>query len=337
MTLKKNLHAVALISSGLDSLLAAKIVQNQGIDIRGVCFVFGFDNLAERAEAGSVASLFRPFGIPVDVIDFSDIIVPIILNPRHGLGSAVNPCIDCHIAMLRRAKTIMDDMGARFLVTGEVVGQRPMSQTKQMLIHINKETDFGDLILRPLSAKLLQPTHPESEGWVDRDKLYDISGRSRKRQFALAEELGIKQFQSPAGGCILTEPTFSERVKAYWSHHGKEGVTAETFRLLRLGRHFWPRDHLHVIVGRDQKDNEALSAFAGGRWAFEAADTEKTPLVLAEHVHDDSDIRTAASITARYCSMRGDPFVRILCQKGMEEMIIEVNPASETDLESWRV
>jgi tRNA-specific 2-thiouridylase len=332
---KNSIKAVALVSSGLDSLLAAKIVKDMGIDVQGVCFIFQFDHLEKKFKNGAVESLFQPLGIPITAIDISEEYLPILKNPKHGFGSAVNPCIDCHLYMLKRAKEIMDESGCQFLITGEVVGQRPMSQTKPTLFHMNKVLGFKDLILRPLSAKLLPPTLPENEGWVDRERLYGISGRSRKPQLALTKELGITHFSAPAGGCILTDPNYARRVKAFFEHRGKEDITVEELKLMRVGRHFWPNSHLQVIVGRDESDNLALEPYRKGRWAF-YPENDKGPLVLASGIQDEADKEIAAGITARYCS-GNDPSFRIIFEHDVEKGELQSGPVSDDLLDDWRV
>ena len=335
--LNDKIKAIALMSSGLDSLLAAKIVSDLGIDVHGLTFYFQFDKLAEKQESGEVADLVRPLGIPITIIDMTDAFLPILLDPAHGYGSGVNPCIDCHLYMLSRAKEMMDETGARFLVTGEVVGQRPMSQHKPTLFHIDKVSGLKGLILRPLSAKLMPPTIPEQEGWIDRQKLYDISGRSRKRQIDLAGALGITRFNAPAGGCILTEPNFSRRVKAFFAHRGKDAVTVDELKLMRLGRHFWPGATLHVIVGRDKQDNGALEAYKMGRWLFRAADTVKSPTVLATGIEDEVDLSVVAGITAKYTRMSEGGLVRIRYERESESGEIWTDPIDDSTLKDWIV
>jgi tRNA-specific 2-thiouridylase len=334
---QSNVKAIALMSSGLDSLIAAKIVKDFGIEVHGVCFYFQFDNLAEKNRSREIQDLVHPLGISVTTIDISEEFLSILLQPQHGYGSGMNPCIDCHIFMIRKAAELMDPMGAQFLLTGEVVGQRPMSQTRPMLLHMDKVSGLKGFILRPLSAKLLPLTLPEEKRWVDRQKLYDISGRSRKRQIELAHELGIHRFQSPAGGCILTEPNYSRRLKAFITHRGKDEVTVDELKLLRLGRHFWPVDHLHVVVGRDEKDNRALEPFQDGRWVFKPANTHRGPLVLAKGLKDEDDRKLVARITARYCDKGKESDVSIHFRGEGEERDLRVSPSSESNLKKWLV
>jgi len=227
-------------------------------------------------------------------------------------------------------------IGAQFLVTGEVVGQRPMSQNRSTLLHISKDPELKGIILRPLSAKLLPPTHAEEKGLIDRDRLYDFSGRSRKPQIELARQLGISKYNPPAGGCILTEPNYARRVKAFISHQGKEAITVEELRLLRLGRHFWPNEHLHVIVGRDESDNQQLENFKNSRWVFEAKD-QPGPLVLAKGVQGDEDRKITAGILVKYCKGDSRSTVNVQFFGNGKTGTFYSKPISESSIESWRV
>ena len=305
-----NIKAIALVSTGLDSMLAAKIVRNQGIDVTGLHCYFRFDPLEPDDPSGQVKSVFDPLGIPVIVKDVSDDFLKMVLDPPHGHGKNLNPCIDCKIFFISLAKKMMEEIGAKFIVTGEVVGQRPMSQMKPTLQHIQKEAEVKGLILRPLSALLLEETLPEKEGWVDRNGFYGISGRSRKDQMEIAGTLGIQTYNQPAGGCILTIPEYANRAKRLFQNRGKDSISLSDMRKLRLGRHLWPSDHLHVIVGRKEEENDMLMKLAEEDWRFEAADIAG-PLVLATGIASDEDIRTAASITARYCGHKAEGGVRI--------------------------
>ncbi len=328
--------AIALMSTGLDSLLAARIIQEQGVDVKGVCFVYQFDNLAQMQENGAIRELIEPLGIQADVIDISESFLPTLLDPPHGYGSGVNPCIDCHLFMLKTAYDMMRNQGFDFLVTGEVMGQRPMSQTKSTLLHMNKSLPFSSLIVRPLSAKLLPPTVPELNGWIKRDEMYDISGRSRKPQFALAEQLKIKRFVNPAGGCILTEPNFSRRAKILFKNRKKEEIAIEDLELLRYGRHFWINSTLHIIVGRDEKENAVLENFTKARTVFEPEDMAG-PLVLAENINTEQDYLTAARLTARYCRTDDDKTYKISFSGAGKSGSLYVQPFTPEESSVWQI
>jgi tRNA-specific 2-thiouridylase len=278
--------------------------------VTGLHCYFRFDPLEPDYPSEQVKAVFDPLGVPVIIKDVSDDFLKLVLDPPHGYGKCINPCIDCKIFFITFAKKMMEEIGARFIVTGEVVGQRPMSQMRPTLQHIQKEAEMKGLILRPLSAKILDETLPEREGWVDRNQLYGISGRSRKDQMEIAGTLGIQTYNQPAGGCILTIPEYANRAKRLFQNRGKDSISLSDMRKLRLGRHLWPSDHLHVIVGRKEEENDMLMKLAEEDWRFEAADIAG-PLVLATGIASDEDIRTVASITARYCGHKAEGEVRI--------------------------
>jgi tRNA-specific 2-thiouridylase len=294
--------AVALVSSGLDSMLAAFIIKRMHIEVIGMHCVFRFDTKADF-NCLPLENRFRPAGIPVMVQDVTAEFLPVLLKPQHGYGSQVNPCIDCKIFMFRRAKEFMRETGADFLVTGEVLGQRPMTQTRPMMIHIEKESGLKGRVLRPLCALHMEMTVPEQQGWIDRKQLYAFSGRGRKDQIALAKTLGIEEYEQPAGGCILTNPQFAARVRALLKFRKIEEIHITDYQLLRLGRHFWLNSGLHCIVGRNEQENVTLERFREGRAAIEPKQIPG-PLVLAETQRQD-DIRLCCSIAARYCKHRG--------------------------------
>ncbi|MGB3112500.1 MAG: hypothetical protein WBB84_05960, partial [Candidatus Omnitrophota bacterium] len=227
--------AVALISGGLDSLLAAKLVQEQGIEVQGVAFVMSVASTSVRDFSHNVHIASNEAGIPVKIVDISKEFLNILKSPKHGYGSNMNPCIDCKIFMLRKAWEVMKEEGADFVVTGEVLGERPMSQRRDALNIIRKSSSLDGYLLRPLSAKLLDETIPEKEGVVDRERLLDIEGRSRKRQFELARKYGIKKFFPPAGGCLLADPIFAKKVKDLID---TDSLAIKNIDLLKYGRHF---------------------------------------------------------------------------------------------------
>lgn len=334
--MKRPIKALALMSTGLDSLIAAKLVKDQGVDVHGVTFFYRFDNLAKQQASGEIQKLVEPLGIPITVIDISDDFLPTLLNPPHGYGSNFNPCIDCHLFMFHRAYAMMQEMGAQFLITGEVMGQRPMSQNSQTLTHMSKIMEFSDLLLRPMSAKLLPETLPEREGWVDREALLDISGRSRKRQFELVEALGIEHYSKPGGGCILTIPQFGKRAKALKSRKAIEQITVADFELMRLGRHLWPSNHLLVVVGRHEEDNTALEAFVPGRTRLEALDISG-PVTVADGIKDEADLALAAQITVRYCGGKVEGPVRVQWSNDQGSGELQVVAANREALKKWLI
>ncbi|MBD3426967.1 MAG: DUF814 domain-containing protein [Candidatus Omnitrophica bacterium] len=247
--------AIALISGGLDSLLAARIVKDQGIGVLGVVFIMQFASRDLEGFKTRVEEAAGEAGIPVRFVDISGDFLKVLRRPEHGYGANINPCIDCKILMLRKAKKIMQEEGARFVLTGEVLGERPMSQRKAALDIIEKRSGLKGRLLRPLSARLMKETEPEKEGIVEREKLLDIRGRSREAQLALAGDYRITKFFSPSGGCLLTDPVFSRKIE--------DLVRTGTFRkdeisLLKYGRHFRLDGQTKVIVGRNEKENDKL-------------------------------------------------------------------------------
>lgn len=335
MSLKK-IKAVALVSTGLDSQLAARVVSDLGIDVQGLHCVFKYDPFIKNIE-DKIAEQYDPLSIPVRVVDLTDAFFSVLLEPKHGYGKNINPCIDCKIFIYRYAKKYMQEIGAKFLITGEVAGQRPMTQKTPMLKHLEREGGLEGLVLRPLTAKHLDPTIPEKEGWVDRNQLLDIAGRGRKIQMALVKKYGIASFENPAGGCIFTNPQFGDRAKVLLKQRNIDELTVDDFRLLRLGRHFWIDNRIHVVVGRGEKDNNMLDQFADGRWRFEAAEIAG-PVVIAESLESEKDIQLVAGITARYISKKyGPTFIINIRNPNQECYKIEVEALDDQILSKWKI
>lgn len=243
------------MSGGLDSQLAVKVLQNAGADVEAVFFVSPFFK-----DDGTAFAASKALGVKFHQVDFTDEIVSLVKSPRHGFGGAMNPCIDCHAAMIEKAGALMRDLGYDFVATGEVMGQRPMSQNKQSLGVVEKTSGLAGRLLRPLSAKLLPPTEVETQGLVDREKLLDISGRSRDRQIALAKEFGIVEYPSPAGGCRLTEEGFAKRLRDLMDNEGLD--ERYLLDILTVGRRFRLPGGSSVVLGRDKTENELLATLA---------------------------------------------------------------------------
>jgi len=242
----KRIKALVLFSGGLDSILAAKLLIEQGIKVQGFIFQSYFFDLGHAKETA------KEIGIKLIIKDFSKEHLKMVKSPKYGYGKNMNPCIDCHILMFKIAKQIMEKKNFDFVATGEVLGERPMSQNKNALKLIEKESGLNGYLLRPLSAKLLEPTEIEKRGLIDRGKLLDIKGRSRKRQLKLAKKWKIKKYPNPAGGCLLTDPDFSKRLRKLLDKYPKS--EENDIELLKFGRHFW-RDSIKVIVGRNHQEN----------------------------------------------------------------------------------
>jgi len=295
------IKAVSLISGGLDSALAAKLVAGQGIEVLAVNFLGPF-SLRDKLLGGKrrIEELAKNLGITLINLAIHEDFLALLKNPKHGFGSNLNPCIDCHIMMLKKAKEYMDKIGGSFLVTGEVLGQRPMSQNRQSLDLIEKESNLTGLILRPLSAKLLAETIPEKMGWVKRDQLLDINGRGRKAQFALAKKLGMDNYSAPAGGCLLTDPGFSLRLKDLIDH-GE--LNLDNIELLKVGRHFRLEPDAKLIVGRDEGENNFLMARVKNMDTVFTPGEANGPVALGKGKgFDRRDLLIlAGSIISRYC------------------------------------
>ena len=250
--MKDKIKAVALFSGGLDSILAVKLIQEQGIEVKGVNFKTPFFGLDE------ILVITKDLDIDLEIIDITEELLKVLKKPKYGFGKNMNPCIDCHALMFKKAGEYMAKIGASFILSGEVLGERPMSQNRNSLNIIERESGFEGRILRPLSALLLPETIPEKEGLVDRSKLLDISGRSRKRQMELAAKIGIRDYPSPAGGCKLTEPSFSNRLKDLFA---QKQYSLEEIELLKLGRHFRLDRGVKLVVGRNKNENEKIQEF----------------------------------------------------------------------------
>jgi len=303
--------ALALISGGLDSLLAARVVRDLGVDVTGVTFDSGFFHLGQPGSRTDAEGRVHPWvarvedvaaqaRIPLEIIDVSREFFQMLLNPAHGYGSHVNPCIDCKILFLCRARERLAEIGGDFLITGEVSGQRPMSQNLTALDLIERRSGCHDILLRPLSAKVLAPIRPEREGLVDRERLYGFSGRTRKPQLALAAQLGITEFAQPAGGCVLTEEAFGLRFADFRKHTELVGEIdhAEVTRL-RLGRHFRLASGAKVIVGRNEAENDWLER-EHGKWGMAFPHVCKGPVGLISPGHQALEREFLLGAVARY-------------------------------------
>ena len=290
--------AIGCISGGLDSILAVRLIQHLGIDVIALHALHLWHPVpADPAAKGPAARAAEQMGMPLRTIDATDADLDMVQHPRHGLGKRMNPCIDCRIWLLREARRVMDDEGAAFVFTGEVLGQRPMSQHRQAMELIERESGLVDVLVRPLSAQRLPPTKPEREGVLDRSRLLGIAGRSRKEQMALAREFGITEYPSPAGGCLLTDPAFAFRLRELMTH---QPPTAPDVELLKVGRHFRLPDGALVVIGRHEQDNLRLEPlFAPGDVRLEAADVPG-PTTLLRGAAGEDDVRTAAALTLRY-------------------------------------
>lgn len=282
---------LSLMSGGLDSQLAIKVLERAGAEVEAVAFVTPFfDNTKAKIAADAL-------GVKLHTIDFTDDEVALLHNPPHGFGGAMNPCIDCHAMMIRRAGELMGKLGYDFVATGEVRGQRPMSQNAQALVTVEKTSGLVGRLIRPLSAKLLEPTVPELEGKINREMLLDISGRARDRQIALAAEFGIVDYPSPAGGCKLTEEAFGRKLKDLMEHEGLDD--RRLIELLLVGRRFRLPGGSSVILGRDGRENGILKNEKGTK--IHPPKDMIGPTALIPDLKNDADRELAESIVRAWC------------------------------------
>jgi tRNA U34 2-thiouridine synthase MnmA/TrmU len=318
---EKKIRGLGLCSGGLDSILSALILQIQGIEVEWVSFETPFFS-AEKARDASLQT-----GIPLTVRPITEIYLRMLKNPPCGYGQNMNPCLDCHSLMFRLAGEMMAEKRFDFLFSGEVVGQRPMSQTRSSLRYVEKNSGMAGWIVRPLSAKLLEESIPEQKGWIDRDRLLDLSGRSRKPQMALAEKFGVTRYPNPAGGCLLTDIGYSARLKDLFAH--QDTVRENELHLLKYGRHIRLSPSCKLIVGRTQKENGLLLEYRDLRWDT----TLKThhypgPTAVIPGYDSGEFIPLAASICAGYSKapLENPVTVHILSPSGPST--IEVMPTS---------
>ena len=330
--------AIALLSGGLDSTLAVKMMLDMGIDVEALNFTSPFctctgKNSGCKSEAVRVA---QEFNIPIKVVHKGLDYLEIVRNPLHGYGKGVNPCVDCRIYLLRKAKEYMLESGADFIITGEVLGQRPISQRRDSLRVIERESELDGLLLRPLSAQHFEPTIPEREGWVDREKLLAIKGRSRHELFQLADELDVKNYPCPAGGCLLTELSFVPKIQDIFDHCDE--LVLRDFRLLKMGRHFRIGERTKVIIGRDENDNKLLEA------AMQPGETSlfwldgNTPHGVIIGQQDQACLDLACRVLLRYTRAEASALCRISVVRNGEETIKTVfNDISESMITNYRI
>jgi tRNA-specific 2-thiouridylase len=337
MAQKRRIKAIGMLSGGLDSRLALKLLQGQGIEVTALHFYTGFCIANRNRRVGRVKKpsarhealeAGADLGVPVEVMDVAQEYMAVILHPRYGYGTGMNPCIDCRIFMLQRAKAYMEQVGAHFVFTGEVLRQRPKSQRRQQMYTIERESGLAGLLLRPLSAQLLPSTLPEQRGWVDRDKLLAISGRSRKEQIALAEQLGVGHYPQPSGGCcLLPDPHFVQRLQDFITHNPEDRVTPEQMVLLAVGRHFRLEDGLKVIVGRDEGENNYLIFAGTDQYQFTSLDYPG-PVALAAGPLTQSQIERVASLVASYSDGKRETQVRVEVRCNGQVQMVTVAPMS---------
>ncbi|MEA3471493.1 MAG: tRNA 4-thiouridine(8) synthase ThiI [Thermodesulfobacteriota bacterium] len=323
------IKGIGLFSGGLDSILAVKVIGGLGVEVTGVAFETPFFD-AVKAKA-----IARNIELPLMVMDITDEHLLMLGAPRYGYGKNMNPCIDCHILMLKKAGEVMEETGADFLFTGEVLGQRPMSQGKQSLHIVASRSGYGGYVLRPLSAKLLPETIPEREGTIDREKLLDIQGRSRKRQIEMARNYGISGYSNPAGGCLLTDPMFSRRLKDLFEHRRDHDV--RDIELLKYGRHLRLSQDAKAIVGRREGENKTIEDLSRNGDVIIKARDYPGPTVLVPYGCDDETIEVAASICILYSDAPNNSEVTAVCRTGDTSHQITAKSASKDDVKDLMI
>lgn len=330
------IKAISLLSGGLDSILATRLMLDEGIDIEAINFDTGFYGY-RKVVSPDGRKAADELGIKLKIFDISRDCLEIVKNPKHGYGSNMNPCIDCRIFMFKKAAEYMKERDAAFIITGEVLGERPMSQRRDAMMLIERKGGLKGLILRPLSAKLLEPTIPEKEGWVSRERLLDIKGRSRKLQIRLAVDFNIKDYPTPAGGCLLTDPGFAGRMRDLIKY--KLDVTPNDVQLLGLGRHFRIAPETKLVVGRNKEENDKLSHLAGeGDICFYPIGTNG-PVGIGRGAFDNVTRETASGVVARYCDGGAGERIKIAHRKIPDDKksIITALPAEQSYLDTLRI
>lgn len=293
------IRALGMLSGGLDSALAARLLLDQGIE------VIGFHLESPTACRNDVAEVAGDLGIRLISRAKGEEYLRLLRHPRFGYGRNMNPCVDCRIFMFRHGHAWLEEFEAAFLFTGEVVGQRPMSQQRHRMALIDREAGLEGWILRPLSALKLPETEPETRGWVDRSRLLGIEGRTRHEQLRLAEQYGLRHTTSPGGGCLLTDPLYSERLRDLFDHTPEPHTTMNDVALLSIGRHVRIADDLKVVLGRDHEENQKLAAFENGsRWRVEPEDF-RGPTALVCGPCDERALSIAIDLILKHTSDRG--------------------------------
>lgn len=305
--------AVALISGGLDSMLAVRVLQEQGIEVEGINFFTGFcveghthairNQHKDKQKRNNALWVAEQLGIKLHIIDVIEEYKDVLLNPKHGYGANMNPCLDCKIFMVKKAVEWVKAnhmQGFDFIITGEVIGQRPKSQLKRTMPIVAAESGADDLLLRPLCAKNLQPTKPEREGWVDRSKLYDFHGRNRKPQIALAKQFGFDDFATPAGGCcFLTDESYSSKLVDLWKARNSREYELDDIMLLKVGRHIRPKADFKMIIARDAGESKFLEGYRK-QFISLYSTSHNGPMAIIDGDIDQQDFPLAASIVARF-------------------------------------
>lgn len=350
---KKQPKAVSLISGGLDSMLATKVIIEQGIHVEGLNFFTGFcveghthairKQDKQKQKRNNALWSAEQLGIKLHIIDIVEEYKDVLLNPKHGYGANMNPCLDCKVFMVKKAKQWAQENGFDFIITGEVIGQRPKSQRKETMPVIAKESGALSRLLRPLCAKLLPITYPEQQGWVDREKLFAFSGRSRKPQMALADQYKIEDYAQPAGGCcVLTDESYSDKLVDMWqarlANNKDRDYTLDDIMLLKVGRHIRPAPHYKIIISREEGEGHYLNGYRKQYISLQCV-SHNGPLAIIDGKPTEDDLQLAARIVARFGQGRTEPEVTMQIQAingDQQELSVVPYPVEELPKE-WYV
>ncbi|ABK45635.1 conserved hypothetical protein [Magnetococcus marinus MC-1] len=341
-------RALGLLSGGLDSMLATKLLMEQDIEVHCVNFYTGFcvqsHTGAIRAKAGDpppkhdALHAAQILGIKLHIVDISEEYVEIVTNPKYGYGKNLNPCMDCKIFMIKKAWALKEQLGFDFLFTGEVVGQRPMSQRKDTMPVVPREAGVEGWLVRPLSAKRLPETQPELLGMVDRQRLLDFHGRTRKPQMALAKQYGLTDYPAPAGGCcFLTDENYSKRLQDLWDTRGEKKYSMDDIILLKAGRHLRLSASCKMVIGREEAENNFLQGFRLGRILIRAHGVPG-PVALVEGAASESEITTACRVAARFGKGKNLATIEMIVEQNGRESIRSVAPMPAEQIpETWYI
>ena len=321
------MKALCIFSGGLDSILAAELIRAQGIDVLALFFETPFFTSQRAIKSAQAVDL------PIKVVDITLRHLEVVKTPKHGFGGNMNPCIDCHALMFRIAGEMLAQEGAHFLLSGEVLGQRPMSQNRKSLMRVSSESGYGNLLLRPLSAKHLPITIPEEKGWVERDLLLDFQGRTRKPQMEMAGKLNITDYPTPAGGCLLTENGFSRRLKDLLTFH--ENPEIREIELLKLGRHFKITPQAKLVVGRNKNENEQIRSLSTQTDIMLASAEGPGPTVLGIGDFSDESIALAAAVTAAYSDSEEGKKTTIRLLRGKKEKMLTAMSSGKSHFKKY--
>lgn len=348
--MKQKRKAVALISGGLDSMLAVKVIQEQGIHVEGINFFTGFcveghthavrKKHQDKQKRNNALWVAEQLGIKLHIVDVVEEYKDILLNPVHGYGKNVNPCLDCKTFMVKKAVEWIKEHDFDFIITGEVVGQRPMSQRRETMPVVAKESGGDDLLVRPLSAGQLPETLPEREGWLERDKLYDFSGRTRKPQMALAQQFGFKDYAQPAGGrCMLTDENYAFKLQDMWHNRPSRNYELDDIIMLKMGRHFRLAPHLKLIIGREEGENRFMQGYKNQFISIFPTSHPGALCLVDGEFKSDRERDQALALVARYSQGKNDPEVKLtIRQNNGEEQEYSITPmAPDTINKDWLI